>query len=790
MADLRIVDAPLLSTVKGTEKLPTGGEGNFSVSIDQVADFAKLKWFLATEGYVDNAVGGVQTNLNLHKNNTNNPHQVTKDQVGLANVNNTADLDKPVSNATQSAIITANSGKADKSYVDSQDQLKADKTTVESSLLLKADKVDLVASKILSDGNQNQQEINDSGGAKWYAKSGGYKLGATVKLDNGDTVKSTIPSNTNNPNLDMTGWIKPLSLNILAFGLKANGTDETELFQFTYDKASEMGFDLDLQGLSFKINKLDINNNSTIKNGSLDLTGYVAPSGWEGNWRRAAFMSKTTPRNSSIDYEYDDQYKNLEWFENTTFKDLKIKAIWAVTNFYKARNIKFIGCKFQTTNAACIQFIGGWAGTILPNDTSSSFNIVYDTKNPRCKSIQVTDCEGVYTGEITDTVLNYSSLVRTIACDDVSIQNCKTEDMSIPIHADIYNKNVKVHGGEYKMTDRAKIYLENNETADGDFLGVYIGQNSFDYSIRGVAMKNVFRPVYLEGASQVDIFDNNVFENEFNFVSDSFGILIQANHRDNTGEKWANCADVMVDGNRITGYDTPVAVQPAPTSEIITYKNIDILDNNLKASGSLPSLVLSKIDGVNVRKNDMNSAIQLSNISKHDISKNTVNAKENYALYVASTRPSFPLKLTNNELRVDSGDLIYKAEGTEKLSLIGGNLKYSTFAPASSSNIEASNFILESIELIKTATVPLLALASGGLRVINIDYNGLPSGSPVNISMQSESTYKQTPYGWDFEYSASCIANNKVQLIFKNRGASIPEFTAVFFIAATPNIAI
>lgn len=146
MADLRIVDAPLLSTVKGTEKIPTGGEGNFSVSVNQVADFAKLKWVLATEGYVDNAVGNVQSDLNLHKNNKANPHNVTKTQVGLGNVDNTADLDKPVSNATQSAISTANSGKADKSYVDFQDQLKADKLYVDSQLVLKANEVDVDSS--------------------------------------------------------------------------------------------------------------------------------------------------------------------------------------------------------------------------------------------------------------------------------------------------------------------------------------------------------------------------------------------------------------------------------------------------------------------------------------------------------------------------------------------------------------------------------------------------------------------------------------------------------------------
>ena len=62
------------------------------------------------------------------------------------------------------------------------------------------------ATPITTAGSQNQQEINDFGGAKWYAKVGGYELGATVKLDNGDTVQSTVAVNTVNPNVDMTGW--------------------------------------------------------------------------------------------------------------------------------------------------------------------------------------------------------------------------------------------------------------------------------------------------------------------------------------------------------------------------------------------------------------------------------------------------------------------------------------------------------------------------------------------------------------------------------------------------------
>ena len=63
------------------------------------------------------------------------------------------------------------------------------------------------ASFIVDSSGKTQQEINDFGGAKWYAKSGGYKLGATVKLDNGDTVKSTKSANIVNPNIDMNGWV-------------------------------------------------------------------------------------------------------------------------------------------------------------------------------------------------------------------------------------------------------------------------------------------------------------------------------------------------------------------------------------------------------------------------------------------------------------------------------------------------------------------------------------------------------------------------------------------------------
>lgn len=53
---------------------------------------------------VAGAAQNVQNNLNAHIADKSNPHEVTKQQVGLGNVDNTSDMNKPVSTAQASAI--------------------------------------------------------------------------------------------------------------------------------------------------------------------------------------------------------------------------------------------------------------------------------------------------------------------------------------------------------------------------------------------------------------------------------------------------------------------------------------------------------------------------------------------------------------------------------------------------------------------------------------------------------------------------------------------------------------
>ena len=68
-----------------------------------------------------------QAALDAHTFDTDNPHEVTKEQIGLANVDDTADLDKPISDATQAALDE----KADLGHVHDLDEIISDVLDVE-----------------------------------------------------------------------------------------------------------------------------------------------------------------------------------------------------------------------------------------------------------------------------------------------------------------------------------------------------------------------------------------------------------------------------------------------------------------------------------------------------------------------------------------------------------------------------------------------------------------------------------------------------------------------------------
>lgn len=97
--------------VSGVDKALEGKvdkeEGKSLVLTTEITKLAGLPDKASLEESISDAkkVGdAAQSNLNAHIGNTQNPHNVTKAQLKLGNVDNTSDKDKPVSDATQLAL--------------------------------------------------------------------------------------------------------------------------------------------------------------------------------------------------------------------------------------------------------------------------------------------------------------------------------------------------------------------------------------------------------------------------------------------------------------------------------------------------------------------------------------------------------------------------------------------------------------------------------------------------------------------------------------------------------------
>lgn len=155
---------------------------------------------LKDQAGITSDINAVQTNLETHINNKSNPHEVTKDQVGLGNVDNTSDANKPISNATQTALngkFSATDGNALKQRVDNIPELVATDITVDSdndSVNISLDTTSIVdgtlsgtticinsatASKagilVPTDKSKIDKIITNGNGTKYLSDNGTYK---------------------------------------------------------------------------------------------------------------------------------------------------------------------------------------------------------------------------------------------------------------------------------------------------------------------------------------------------------------------------------------------------------------------------------------------------------------------------------------------------------------------------------------------------------------------------------------------------------------------------------------
>lgn len=164
------------------------------------ADKTKLN-SLKDQSGITADINAVQYNLETHINNKSNPHEVTKAQVGLSEVDNTSDANKPISNATQTALngkFSATDGNALKQTIEDMPNLVVTEGSIShkdnnislslrqqdlkdpvntDSILLKFNPATTSTAGIIlpSDKSKIDKIITNGNGTKYLSDNGTYK---------------------------------------------------------------------------------------------------------------------------------------------------------------------------------------------------------------------------------------------------------------------------------------------------------------------------------------------------------------------------------------------------------------------------------------------------------------------------------------------------------------------------------------------------------------------------------------------------------------------------------------
>jgi len=177
----------------------------------QCADLAACQTIIDIEANLSTVI----SDLSTHESNTSNPHNVTKSQVGLGNVDNTSDLNKPVSTAQQTALnlkedvanksTSVNTDQASntkypsvKAVYDWAIGLFLKKGTITNNTILKGSGTDTATdSNITDDGTTvtvNSEFYVNSGGTELSAQNNAAYISADESVNT--KIETTLTENT------------------------------------------------------------------------------------------------------------------------------------------------------------------------------------------------------------------------------------------------------------------------------------------------------------------------------------------------------------------------------------------------------------------------------------------------------------------------------------------------------------------------------------------------------------------------------------------------------------------
>lgn len=274
-------------------------------------DKVKLDGLKTQEG-ITSDINAVQSNLTTHITNKQNPHSVTKAQVGLGNVDNTSDADKPVSTAVQAELDKkTNSAITDIDFANSTADNAIMTVDLANGITTSEKNVTLPKASSTSAGIITSQEsiklnkiLTNGDGTKFLADNGTY---ITVETEvNTEAVKTT-------NEIPVAGG--PLASLLNSAGITSINSDTNlqDLFMTLFTK--------ELWPNSLKFTEGSVDATMSLPSFTLSSTGLVevgTPITISDTTLSAAVASSTPRKYSGFTYGYSAANDNSKDSDNNT----------------------------------------------------------------------------------------------------------------------------------------------------------------------------------------------------------------------------------------------------------------------------------------------------------------------------------------------------------------------------------------------------------------------------------------------------------------------------------------
>lgn len=145
---------------------------------DELLDDALGEEIQNREAAITSLFNELKTDIDNHVNDKENPHQVTKAQIGLGNVDNVSDLDKPVSIATQKAI-----NEISVSLSDEETRATSKENELESAITNEVLRATQAEESLLDTKLDKTSDVNKVYGTDSQGNQIGYDINSFGKVD-------------------------------------------------------------------------------------------------------------------------------------------------------------------------------------------------------------------------------------------------------------------------------------------------------------------------------------------------------------------------------------------------------------------------------------------------------------------------------------------------------------------------------------------------------------------------------------------------------------------------------